>query len=186
MNSEPQTLPGPDEVLRFWRQAGSGKWFSSDPDFDAEIARRFAALNKAAVAGRCDDWAQTAPGALALILVIDQFSRNLFRGEATAFAGDGKALEVARQAIAQGFDKGVEKTLRSFFYMPFMHAEDMAEQERSVALFEALDDPVGLDFARQHADIIARFGRFPHRNKALGRPMLAEEQEFLDQGGFSA
>lgn len=186
MNNNSKTLPGSDEVLGFWRQAGGEKWFSADAGFDAEIADRFGALHKAAAAGRCDDWAQAAPGALALIIVLDQFSRNIHRGTVEAFANDAKALGLAEKALERGFDQQVEKTLRGFFYLPFMHAEDMAAQQRSVALFEVLGGEESLKFAKIHADIISRFGRFPHRNKALGRPMLAEEQEYLDQGGFSA
>jgi uncharacterized protein (DUF924 family) len=185
VNSNHQTLPGSDEVLRFWRQAGGEKWFTADDAFDADVAERFGTLHKAAAAGRCDDWAETAPGALALIIVLDQFSRNIHRGSAEAFACDAKALGLAEDALECGFDAQVEKSLRSFFYMPFMHAEDIGAQERSVALFEALGGEEGLKYARIHADIISQFGRFPHRNKALGRPMLAEEQEYLDQGGFS-
>lgn len=186
MNSKSQTLPGSEEVLHFWRQAGGEKWFAADAGFDAEIAGRFAALHKAAAAGRCDEWAETAAGALALVIVLDQFSRNIHRGAAEAYACDAKALALAEEALERGFDAQVERSLRSFLYMPFMHAENVAAQERAVALFEALGDEEGLKYARIHAEIIARFGRFPHRNKALGRPMLAEEQEYLDQGGFSA
>lgn len=185
MNSNSQTLPGSEDVLHFWRRAGGEKWFTADAGFDAEIAERFGALHKAAAAGRCDEWAETAPGALALIIVLDQFSRNIHRDSAEAFACDAKALGLAEEALERGFDQQVEKSLRGFFYMPFMHAEDRAAQARSVALFEALGGEEGLKYAEIHADIIARFGRFPHRNRALGRPMLAEEQEYLDQGGFS-
>jgi uncharacterized protein (DUF924 family) len=134
-------------------------------------------------------WEQSAPGALALLLLTDQIPRNLFRGSAHAFASDALAREVADRAIAQGFDQQTEASLRGFFYLPFEHHEDAASQARAVALFERLaaetGDREGLEYARLHAGLIARFGRFPHRNPVLGREPTAEETAYLAQGGFA-
>ena len=125
----------------------------------------------------------SARGCLALIVLLDQFSRNMFRGTARAFAADAKALSVACAALDRGFDQEAPAVLRSFFYLPFEHSEVLADQERSVALFEALGDADGLDYAIRHHDIIARFGRFPHRNELLGRENTPEESTFLTQPG---
>ncbi|MEZ5839194.1 MAG: DUF924 family protein [Hyphomicrobiales bacterium] len=174
------------DVLEFWWRAGPSRWFSRSDGFDAEIADRFGALHARAVAGDLDDWQATPSGALALVLLLDQFSRNLFRDDARAFAADGKALALAEAALARGFDRAFPKPARNFFYMPFMHAEDIELQERSVDLFRALGDKDGEYFALVHLDVIRRFGRFPHRNAALGRTTSAAEEAFLAGGGFSA
>lgn len=137
------------------------------------------------VAGKLDDWAATPAGALALIIVLDQFSRNLGRGTAQAFAGDERALALAVRAVAAGFDPLVEAPLRKFFYMPFMHSERLSDQHRSVLLCHALHDPGTLPYAREHARIIRRFGRFPHRNPILGRHTTPAEAAFLAGGGFA-
>lgn len=177
-------------VIAFWKEAGPASWYEKSDDFDAEIARRFGALHERAARGEIDDWTASADGMLALLLVLDQFSRNLFRNDdPRAFAQDPHALAVAAVAI----DRKVPATvadihgppMRQFVYMPFMHAENIACQERCVAFFMQHDDEEGQKYARIHRDIIARFGRFPHRNKALGRTTTAEEQAFLDAGGFS-
>ncbi len=172
------------DILDFWWSAGLKKWFGSDEAFDAEIRERFGAAIDAALAGEFDDWAETPHGALALLLLLDQFTRNARRGSAEAFAGDAKALAVAARAVDAGFDRAYPKPMRMFFYLPFEHSEDLADQERSVDLFRRLGDPEGYLYALIHLDAIRRFGRFPHRNVLLGRETTAAEQAYLDDGGF--
>jgi uncharacterized protein (DUF924 family) len=175
----------PADVLTFWRAAGPDRWFKKDADFDAEIRRRFLPSYEAAVGGHLSQWQQTAEGALALVLTLDQFPRNMFRSDARAFATDPLARDVATRAVAQGFDRAVPAGERVFFYLPFEHSEDAADQERSVELVRAMGDADLLKWAQLHADIIRRFGRFPHRNAILGRTSTPEEQAFLDSGGFA-
>ena len=175
----------PDDVLAFWRAAGPEKWFKKDTAFDAEIARRFLATYEAAAAGRLSGWEATPDGALALLLVLDQFPRNMFRGQARIYAADPLARAVAERAIARGFDQRTPPAERRFFYLPFMHSEDLADQERCLALSRAFEDDEFAKYAEQHAGIVRRFGRFPHRNAMLGRTITPEEQEFLDAGGFA-
>jgi uncharacterized protein (DUF924 family) len=172
-------------VLAFWRQAGPDRWFDRDEAFDASIRARFASLLRAAALGELDDWQATPEGALALTIVLDQFPRNLFRGSSNAFATDAKARAIAHHSLAHGFDQQVEEELRLFLYMPLAHSEELVDQERCLALVEALGWEEATSSAREHRDIIARFGRFPHRNAALGRATTDEEQRFLDEGGFS-
>lgn len=171
------------EVVAFWRDAGAGKWFNGGAGFDAECRTRFLDAHFEAARRGLDGWMGDAEGALALVLLLDQIPRNVFRGSAHAFATDGLAREVARNAIAAGFDRQVDPALRLFFYMPFEHSEDMADQDRAVQLFTAMGDAGYLDYARRHRDAIARFGRFPHRNAALGRASTPEEQAWLKAGG---
>jgi len=177
--------PEPADVLAFWRAAGPAKWFQKDAAFDAEIAARYRASCEAAAAGRLAHWETTPEGALALVILLDQFPRNIFRGSARAFAADPLARAVADRAIARGFDQRVAQAQRLFFYLPFEHSEQLADQERAVALVRALGDADLLKWAELHADIIRRFGRFPHRNAALGRTTSRVEQAFLDGGGFT-
>jgi uncharacterized protein (DUF924 family) len=172
------------EVVSFWRAAGPDRWFKKDPAFDEEIRRRFLVSSEAA-AGKLSRWEQTAEGALALLILVDQFPRNMFRNDARAFAGDALARAIAAGAILRGFDAQVPEEMRTFFYVPFEHSEDLADQERGIALYKAAGDAEGLKWAELHADIIRRFGRFPHRNPALGRVTTPEEQAFLDAGGFA-
>jgi uncharacterized protein (DUF924 family) len=179
-----QTDPTPAAVIDFWREAGYEKWFKADPEFDKEVRERFARVHEAASAGTLDSWASTAEGALALVIVLDQFSRNIFRGTARAFATDAAAREVARQALARNFDREVDPAMRGFFFLPFMHSENLADQEYCVELYRAIDDEEGIKFAEIHRDAIARFGRFPHRNEMLGRKSSADEIAYLDAGGF--
>ena len=174
-----------DDVLAFWRAAGPKKWFTKNATFDAEIVARFLSTYEAAAAGKLLDWEASADGALALLIVLDQFPRNMFRGNARAFAADATARAVADRAIARGFDQETKSAERSFFYLPFEHSENLADQERCVTLARATGDADTLKWAELHADIIRRFGRFPHRNAVLGRATTAAEQEFLDDGGFS-
>ncbi len=172
-----------DELLAFWREAGMGKWFRGGAAFDAECRARWQDTHFAAARRECDGWMADADGALALVLLLDQIPRNIFRGSGHAFATDPLALHFADRAIAAGFDTRVEPALRFFFYLPFEHSEAMADQQRAVALFTALDDAGLLDYAVAHRDVIAQFGRFPHRNAALGRINTPEEQAWLDAGG---
>ncbi len=173
------------DVLAFWRAAGPAKWFKKDSAFDAEIISRFQALWRAAASGPLSDWETAAEPALALVIVLDQFPRNMFRGKADAFATDALARGVAERAIARSFDQKVPASERLFFYLPFEHSESLADQERAVALVGTLGNPDLTRWSELHADVIRRFGRFPHRNSALGRATTREEQEYLDAGGFA-
>jgi uncharacterized protein (DUF924 family) len=175
----------PADILTFWRAAGPAKWFVKDARFDDAIRLKFEPVHHQAARGAYSAWETTPDGALALLILLDQFPRNLYRETAHAFATDPLALSIARRAVDAGFDLKSEADLRAFFYLPFEHSEDMDDQERSLALFQALGEKQGLDYAILHRDIIARFGRFPHRNACLGRETTREEQVFLDDGGFA-
>jgi uncharacterized protein (DUF924 family) len=175
----------PEIVVKFWIDAGPKRWFAKDEAFDADLRALFEAAHHTAARGGFADWEETPEGALALLLLTDQIPRNIFRGSAHAFATDPRAREVAGRAIAKGFDQRFDAALRCFFYLPFEHSEDIADQARAVALFEALGDENYLKYAIVHRDIIARFGRFPHRNAVMGRATTPEEQAFLDAGGFA-
>jgi len=182
---EAQTGVTAADVLAFWLAAGDRCWFEQDDAFDAEIRAGFATVYEDAAAGRLGGWEQSANGALALVIVLDQFSRNMFRDSARAFAADPLARAVAGRAIARGFDRQAAMPERMFFYLPFEHSEDLADQEHCVALMRSTGDADLVKWAELHADIVRRFGRFPHRNAALGRMTTAEEQAFLDGGGFN-
>jgi uncharacterized protein (DUF924 family) len=175
----------PQDVLAFWRGAGPEKWFKKDAAFDAEIASRFLATYERAVRGELSGWEATPEGALALVIVLDQFPRNMFRGDARTYAADAFACDITRRALARGFDRDVAAADRRFFYLPFMHSEELADQEHCVALARAYGDDEFTEYAEQHADIVRRFGRFPHRNAMLGRATTPAEQEYLDGGGFA-
>jgi len=180
------TIARPRDILDFWFAAGPLKWFAKDASFDAEIRKRFAETHGVASRGELDDWMKEAQGALALIIVLDQFSRNLYRDDHRAFLNDGKALALARDAISRRMDVEVPMTARQWFYLPFMHSEDMAAQEESLRYHATrLEDAEVLRFAEIHTDIIKRFGRFPHRNAVLGRVSTPEEESFLAEGGFA-
>ena len=176
-----------EQILDFWfsEKDAAGQatarelWYQSDPGFDREIREQFLSDIKLAAAGKRDEFAQTARGALALILLLDQFPRNLFRDMPRAFATDGKARTTAEQALASGFDQALPPVERSFFYLPYMHSENWTDQQKCIALFEAHGNAVSLDYARRHAEIIKSFGRFPHRNSILGRKSTKEELAFL-------
>ena len=172
-----------DAVLAFWREAGPDKWFNKDTAFDAEIRARFLDTYEAAAAAKLPDWEATREGALALVIVLDQFPRNMFRGSARAFAADPLALAVAKRAIERGFDIATPVQERAFFYLPFEHSEELANQDRCCALFRTTGDADLVKWAELHADIIRRFGRFPHRNAILGRQSTAEELAFLREPG---
>jgi uncharacterized protein (DUF924 family) len=174
----------PGEVLAFWQQAGPKRWFSRDPEFDLQFRERFLHLHEAAADGRLGDWEGTAEGALALVLLLDQFPRNAFRGTPRMYDTDARARAVADRAIAAGFDREFPEELRAFFYLPFMHSEQLEDLERCVALNRAVGGE-SLRYALHHRDIVARFGRFPHRNAILGRTGSPEEERFLAEGGFT-
>ena len=187
----------PDEVLVFWFGEEGGpeygefrsRWFQKDEAFDREVTERFAELHGEAAAGKLDVWRQEAGSCLALVICLDQFPRNMFRGDARTHATDGDALDAAKYAIERGLDRELPALQRMFLYMPFMHAESVEDQRRSMELFEGLAaEPGGPDvveYAVGHRDIVERFGRFPHRNALLERETTPEEAEFLTQPGSS-
>ena len=175
----------PEDVLEFWTDAGPKKWWKKDPQFDAEIARLFGGTHAEASTGLLDDWAKEPNSCLALIIILDQFSRNLFRNDARSFAQDGQCVAVTKDAIANGFDKKMPEAIASFCYLPLMHSEDLADQNLCLDLMEKTGSEENVKSAVEHRDIIAKFGRFPHRNTVLGRETTAEEQAFLDAGGFA-
>ena len=179
-------------VLDFWFGSPAGayrkQWFRKDPNFDAQIRHHFLALYWAMVASSAESWLRTAKASLARIIVLDQFARNMFRGTPQSFAADPLALATAEQAIEQGYEAELLSVERFFLYLPFEHSENLIHQNRCVQYFETLiqDAPDlhdGLDYARRHRDVIARFGRFPHRNEILGRQSTEAELAFLKQPG---
>jgi uncharacterized protein (DUF924 family) len=174
----------PADVVGFWTEAGPKAWFKKSKAFDSRIRETFETLHLAASRGELDDWAGTAQGALALLLLLDQFPRNLYRGSPHAFATDPLARKVARAAVDRGFDAQVAPQLRQFFYLPFEHSERLEDQDHGLALCAASGDPELVKWANIHRDIIARFGRFPHRNASLARATTDEERAFLKAGGF--
>jgi uncharacterized protein (DUF924 family) len=179
----PPPLPTSEDVLAFWF-ADPARWWKKDPAFDAEVRERFLALHEVIDRGDREDWLETARGALAFVVVLDQFSRNMFRGTARSFASDARARMAARRAVERGDDQALTDDQRPFLYMPLMHSEDLADQDRCCALFAAARSDQ-LRYAESHRDIIRRFGRFPHRNALLGRASTPEEEGFLKQPGSS-
>lgn len=195
----------PEQVLAFWlgeldREglASAEKkalWWRKDPSFDAEVLATFGETWSALMRGAHDDWRREPRSLLAYVIVLDQFSRNMFRGKAQAFAGDGRALAAAREAVERGDDRALIGHERLFLYMPFMHSESLATQEQSVALFTAFRDEASgrlreelaqnVDYAQRHRDVVARWGRFPHRNQVLDRTSTAEELAFLQEPNSS-
>ena len=170
----------PDEVLDFWFKRDRKAWFEKNPAFDEEIRARFLPICDAAQDGRLDYWKNEPKSCVALVILLDQFPRNMFRGSARAFASDPLALDAARAIVDQGWDKALSPDERMFAYLPFEHSEALVDQERSLKLFEGNEN---YEWARRHWKIVRRFGRFPHRNAALGRTSTAEEIEFLKQPG---
>ena len=175
----------PSDVVTFWKEAGPGKWFAKDEAFDALFRQRFEAAHHAAARRELDHWADTPEGSLALLILLDQFPRNVFRGTGHAFATDPLARMFAVRALEAGHDLQTPGDIRRFYYLPLQHSEDTADQARQVELFQTrMDRAPGDRWAEHHHDVIARFGRFPHRNRALGRETTREEEQFLDQDGF--
>ena len=171
------------DVVAFWRQAGMQAWFRGGEDFDRQCEEGFLQAHLLAARGRCAHWLDTPEGALGLLLLLDQIPRNVFRGSGHAYATDGLARRYAARAPEAGHDAAYEPMLRGFFYLPFEHSEDPADQQRSVDLFAALGVETYARYAIEHREVIARFGRFPHRNHALGRQNTPDEQAWLDAGG---
>jgi uncharacterized protein (DUF924 family) len=182
--------PLASDILDFWfgdRSGERAEWFRKDPAFDEAIRARFGAAVDAAIAGGYAAWTDTPRGTLALVILLDQFTRNIFRGTPRMFAGDARALALAQAAVAAGSDRALGAYERMFLYLPFEHAEDAAMQERSLALFGRLAEEAGLrsqlEWAEKHAAVIRRFGRYPHRNASLGRASTPEETAFLAEPG---
>ena len=170
----------PTEIIAFWfAETVQPLWFAATPAFDEALRARFLATYRAAAAGQLTDWETTPEGALALVIALDQFPLNLFRGRAESFATEAAARAVADRAIAGGFDRALPPEQRQFLYLPFMHGEALADQERSVRLYQQPGLEDSLRFARHHHALIQRFGRFPHRNSILGRASTAEELAYL-------
>ena len=185
MDSNATTAPlqTASEIISFWREAGPDQWFAKDADFDRRFQAHCLPLHEAASRGELNSWQETPDGALALVLLLDQFPRNCFRDTPRMFATDAQAHAVADAAIEAGHDRAVDPDLRVFFYLPFEHSEDPADQDRSVARTA----PLAADYrsyADLHREIIVRFGRFPHRNAILGRSSTPDEKRYLDEGGF--
>jgi uncharacterized protein (DUF924 family) len=175
----------PAEILAFWREAGRDRWYRQDGAFDDEVRRRYLALWHEAAAGKLASWEASDEGALALAIVLDQFPRNMFRGDPRTYSTDAMAREVASRAIDRGADARIDPALKEFLYLPFMHSEHLSDQLRCVDLFRKSGDAENLKYAEGHADIVRRFGRFPHRNRLLDRRTTPEEQAFLEEGGLS-
>ncbi|MBL4629600.1 MAG: DUF924 domain-containing protein [Roseicyclus sp.] len=174
-------------VLAFWDAAGPAKWYSQDDEFDQAIRDQFGATWQAADDGTLEDWAVDARGALGLVILLDQFPRNMFRDDPRAFATDARGLEVSRKMLANGWDLEIPVPARQFAYLPFMHSEAMADQDLCCDLMDTRMESGTNDLhAHTHREIIARFGRFPYRNGPLEREMTAEEQAFIDEGGYAA
>lgn len=175
------------EVLTFWFGEPSSPdygayrtfWFQSTPDLDAEISQKFGSIYDRAIQGELDSLSETAEGALSLILILDQFPRNMFRGKPQAFSSDGKALAIAKEAISKGLDQKLRPFQLLFFYLPFQHSESLQDQEKSLELYAALGQQESMRYAQGHYDLIKRFGRFPHRNAILGRENTPEERSYL-------
>lgn len=182
-----------DDVLDFWfgREGEPGyggfreEWFRKDPAFDREVRDRFESLYEAAAAGDLESWREDARSCLALVILLDQFPRNMFRGESRSYVTDKKAQEIAEYAVDHALDRELPEFQRMFFYMPFMHSENLSHQRRSVELFRGLGEGDAESYAVRHMEIVERFGRFPHRNDVLGRSTTPEEDEFLEEPGSS-
>lgn len=173
------------DIVYFWMAAGPERWFTKDAAFDSAVTQQFTLARQQALAGAYDDWTEIPEGAVGLVILLDQMSRNMHRHSADAFAGDAKALTIANHSIAKGDHFVLPARLAQWLIMPLEHAEDLESQRRCIALFELLNLPEMVKYARIHHDIIARFGRFPHRNAVLGRVSTAEETAFLAEGGFA-
>ena len=179
-----ETNPNPQAVIDFWVQAGPQSWFRKSDQFDQQFRERFLDWHERAARGEFDDWAASASGAYALLILLDQFPRNAFRNTPRMYATDAKALDLAKAMVAQGLDKQVPAERRVFCYLPYSHSEDLADQQEAVRLNQEIGRP-WLDHAEEHLDVVQRFGRFPHRNTILGRQTTEQEMQFLQAGGFA-
>ncbi|MFN2302847.1 MAG: DUF924 family protein [Anaerolineales bacterium] len=169
------------ELVMFWFSEPVKKlWFNSTPQFDAELKEKYLNLVERAERGELDDWVAEAQGALALVIILDQIPLNIFRQQARSFATESKAWDIASQAVEKGLDQQLEAEQKAFLYLPFMHRENLADQDKSVELFEKAGLDENLRFAKHHRELIRRFGRFPHRNKILGRESTPEETAYLN------
>ncbi len=182
-DGEKMSIATPKEILDFWfSQTAKSKWFAKDPAFDSEITQKF--LSTYQLAKQQDlDWPESPESYLALVILFDQFPRNMFRNKPEAYATDSMARDIAKKAIAKGLDSQLSEERRRFFYMPFMHSEELSEQEYAIELFTKLENKKTLNYAIIHKQIIERFGRFPHRNDVLGRQSTEAELEFLKEPG---
>lgn len=174
----------PQTIVDYWREAGKERWFEKDDAFDEAVTRRFRDVYERAAAGELDHWIEEPTGALALVILLDQFPRNMFRGEPRMFYTDERALEIAGIALERGDHHTVGEDINQFLAMPFMHSESLTDQETCVQWMEEIG-PDNLTFAEEHRDIVQRFGRFPHRNAIVGRASTPEETVFLEEGGFA-
>ncbi|MDP1681491.1 MAG: DUF924 family protein [Burkholderiales bacterium] len=174
-------MVSPKDILDFWfAEAMRSKWFAATPQLDAAIRVQFEPVWESAMRGELDDWLSSPDGCLALVIILDQMPLNMFRGTAKSFASEAKSREIAQHAIDQGYNKRIDPARLAFLYMPFMHSENLADQDLSVALFESAGLENNLRFAKHHQEIVRRFGRFPHRNAILGRVSTAEELDYLN------
>ncbi len=180
MNASDENIHSAQQITEFWfSDAVKKRWFNSSKEFDDELRDRFGTMVEAAINGELDDWLKSSEGVLALVILLDQLPLNIYRGEAESFAGEAKSREVATVAIEQGWDKQLDQQQRAFLYLPFMHSESLADQDRAVELFEEAGLDGNLRWAKHHREIVRRFGRFPHRNAILGRESTAEELAWL-------
>ncbi len=170
----------PDDIIEFWLQAGPQIWFKKDDAFDQSVKEKFQTLPDQIIEGHYDQWQTNPNGMLASVLALDQFPRNIYRGTARAFAYDDEARKCAKKAIDQCWDQQVSAQLKAFFYLPFMHSEDMNDQRFCLSLYQKAGDKEGIDYARQHLELIEKYGRFPHRNALLGRKSTQEELDHLN------
>ena len=171
----------PQEILEFWFSDEARKlWFKSTSAFDDLCRQRFLGVWEQACRGELDQWMETADGCLALVIILDQFPLNMFRGDARSFASEARSRDVARHALDRNFDRDMTTEQRAFLYMPFMHSEVLEDQDLALQLFDQPGLESNLRFARHHHDIVRRFGRFPHRNEALGRDSTSAEREYLN------
>ena len=175
----------PEDILSFWRDAGPSLWWKKDDEFDAKITANFSEIHARASVGDLDHWAKLPNGALALIIILDQFSRNMFRNDPRAFEQDERCRAIVKEAMNSGVDRQVATDLSTFFYMPLMHSESLEDQKLCVQEMKRLGAKENIPHAIEHMEIIEKFGRFPHRNSVLGRETNSAEQEFLDGGGFA-
>ena len=170
-----------ETVINFWFNESSSKdWFEGGQEFDLVISERFSNLPDIILHSEDDIWRQNPEAALAAVIVLDQFTRNMYRGDAKSFAYDAKALEISRYAIKEGWDRELPENQRAFLYMPFMHSEDLAVHEEGAPLFQSLENKNTLEYEQKHVRILEMFGRYPHRNNILGRQTTAEEKDFLE------